>query len=593
MTEGPEKSKVLRKLAAVLAADIAGYSALMGADEAGTVRDLKAHQAVVLPMITEHGGRIIDTAGDGILAEFTSVVNAAECAVAIQRTMDQRNADVEEARRMRFRIGINQGDVVFDDSRIYGDGVNIASRLESIAEPGGICISRKVFEDITGKMQLAFIDLGEQQLKNIAQPVRVYRISGEQPAAPRVSVKPALALPDKPSIAVLPFTNMSGDPEQEYFADGMVEEIITALSRIRWLFVIARNSSFTYKGRAVDVKQVGKELGVKYVLEGSVRKAGNRIRITAQLLDAITGTHLWADHFDGSLEDVFELQDNIASSVAGIIEPTLQTAEYRRSIQQPTNDLTAYDLYLRAYAHTQLWEREKTMRALDLLRQALERDAHYGMALALAAFCRRMLDVNGWADDKQRNRQDSLDLARRALQAAGDNAIALVHAAAVLGYFESDTDPAITLMDRALNLNPSYAAGYVYSGWLRLWSGNPDLAIAHFEKALRLNPLRKAPASFGIAVGHFFARRLEKAATMLSLSLQEYSNWAPCLRFLASCYAHLGRMRDAQAIVEKLKSITPDLVPSAEHWRIREDQEYYLDGLRMAVGVTRDEVANR
>ena len=258
MTEGSEKTKVLCRLAAILAADIAGYSALMGVDEASTVRDLKAHQAVILPMITEHGGRIIDTAGDGILAEFGSVVNAAECALAIQRTMAQRNAGVEETRRMRLRIGINQGDVVFDDARIYGDGVNIAARLEAIADPGGICISRKVYEDITGKMQLAFTDLGELQLKNIARPVRVYRMPGEQLGVPQVSVKPALTLPDKPSIAVLPFTNMSGDPEQEYFADGMVDEIITALSRIHWLFVIARNSSFTYKGRAVDVKEVGR-----------------------------------------------------------------------------------------------------------------------------------------------------------------------------------------------------------------------------------------------------------------------------------------------------------------------------------------------
>ena len=287
-------------------------------------------------MIKEHGGRIIDTAGDGILAEFGSVVNAAECAVAIQRTMAQRNADVEEARRMRFRIGINQGDVVFDDSRVYGDGVNVAARLENLAEPGGICISRRVYEDISGKMQLAFVDLGEQQLKNIAQPVRVYRISGEQLAAARATAKPALALPDKPSIAVLPFTNMSGDPEQEYFADGMVEDIITGLSRFRWLFVIARNSSFTYKGKAVDVKQVGRELGVRYLLEGSVRKSANRIRIAGQLIDASSGTHLWADRFEGAIEDVFELQDQVTASVVGAIAPRLRTGR-NRTCQAQTN----------------------------------------------------------------------------------------------------------------------------------------------------------------------------------------------------------------------------------------------------------------
>jgi TolB-like protein/class 3 adenylate cyclase len=593
MTEGPEKTKVLRRLAAILAADIAGYSTLMGADEAGTVRDLKAHQAVVLPMITEYGGRIIDTAGDGILAEFSSVLNAVECAVAIQRTMAQRNAGVEETRRMHFRIGINQGDVVFDDARVYGDGVNIAARLETIAEPGGICISRKVYVEITGKMQHAFIDLGEHQLKNIAQPVRVYRIAGERLAAPQVSVKPTLALPDKPSIAVLPFNNMSGDPEQEYFADGMVEEIITALSRIRWLFVIARNSSFTYKGRAVDVKQIGRELGVLYVLEGSVRKAGNRIRITSQLLDATNGAHLWADRFDARLDDVFELQDKVALSVAGVIEPTLQVAEHRRSLRRPTNDLTAYDLYLQAQAHAQSWEKLGTMRALDLLMQALTLDAHYGLALGQAAYCRHMLDVNGWSADRQRNRQDGVDLALRALQAAGDDANVLGNVACVLGYFEPDIDPAIRLIDRALGLSPSFAIGWARSGWIRLWGGHSDLAIEHFEKALRLNPLRKAPSSFGIAVGDFFARRLEKAAAMLLLSLQEHPNWAPCLRFLASCYAHLGRIGDAQSTVEKLRLITPDPIPSAEQWRIHEDREFYLDGLRLAVGVAPEEVAGQ
>jgi adenylate cyclase len=593
MTEGPEKTKVLRRLAAVLAADIAGYSTLMGVDEAGTVRDLKAHQAVVLPMITEHGGRIIDTAGDGILAEFSSVVNAAECAVAIQRMMAQRNAGVEETRRMHFRIGINQGDVVFDDTRIYGDGVNIAARLETIAEPGGIGISRKVYEEITGKIQLAFIDFGEHQLKNIAQPVRVYRISAEQLAIPQVSVRPAPALPDKPSIAVLPFTNMSGDPEQEYFADGMVEEIITALSRIRWLFVIARNSTFTYKGRAVDVKQVGKELGVMYVLEGSVRKAGNRIRITGQLLDATNGAHLWADRFDGTLEDVFELQDNVASSVVGVIEPTLEGAEHRRSIQRPTNDLTAYDLYLQAHAHAQSWERREIMRALDLLGEALKRDAQYGLALSLAAFLHQNLELNGWSEDQQRNREISLDLVRRALRAAGDNAIVLGDAAHVLGYFEPEIDPAIAIIDRALDLNPSYATGWVRSGWLRLMAGQRDLAIQHFERSLRLNPLRKGPASYGIAVSHFFARRLEKASAMLLLSLQEFPNWAPCLRVLASCYAHVGRLGDAQSIVGKLRQTTPVLVPCVEQWRIREDREFFLDGLRLAVGVAPGEVAGR
>jgi len=592
MVEGPEKTKALRRLAAVLAADIAGYSALMGADEAGTVRDLKAHQAVILPIITEHGGRIIDTAGDGILAEFGSVMNAAECAVAIQRRMAQRNAGVEENRRMHFRIGINQGDVVFDDARIYGDGVNIAARLEAIAEPGGICISRKVYEDITGKMQLAFVDLGEQQLKNIAQPVRVYRISSEQLAVPRVSVEPALAPPDKPSIAVLPFTNMSGDPEQEYFADGMVEEIITALSRIRWLFVIARNSSFTYKGRAVDVKQVGKDLAVLYVLEGSVRKTGNRIRITVQLLDTITGAHLWADRFDATLEDIFELQDKVASSVAGVIEPTLRRAEYRRSTQRPTDDLTAYDLFLQARVARQAVDREGIMRALELAGRALDRDPNFGLALAEATSCQTHIYLSGWTNDLEATRKKGIDLARRALRVAGDDPYILADAAFALGLFGEDIATAIALVDRSLQLNPNFARGWYESGTIRLWAGQYDLGIQHLETSIRLSP-RESRHYLTIGIGHFFARRGEKAAEMLALSLQEASEWPSALRFMASCLAHMGRLEEAHEIVKRLRTITPVIIPSAEHWRIREDREYYLDGLRLAAGITRDEVANR
>jgi TolB-like protein len=326
-----------RRLAAILAADVVGYSRLMGADEEGTHNALKQlRPEVVDPKIGEQHGRIVKSTGDGLLVEFASVVDAVRCAVALQRAMTARNANVPADRCIEFRIGINLGDIIIEEDDIYGDGVNIAARLEALAEPGGICVSRIVHDQVRDKLDIAFEDRGEQQVKNIARPVHVYRI----PTVRNSPAKAALPLPDKPSIAVLPFANMSGDPEQEYFADGMVEEIITALSRIRWLFVIARNSSFTYKGHAIDVKQVGRELGVRYVLEGSVRKAGSRVRITAQLIDATSGAHLWADRFDGSLEDVFELQDQVALSVAGVIEPALQAAEMRRSAVRPTIDLT-------------------------------------------------------------------------------------------------------------------------------------------------------------------------------------------------------------------------------------------------------------
>jgi TolB-like protein len=326
------QARVERRLAAILAADVAGYSRLIETDEEGTLRRLKGLRAEVIdPKIAGHKGRIVKTTGDGLLVEFSSVVDAVRCAAEVQAAMAESNAPLPSERRIDFRIGIHQGDVVVEDGDIFGDGVNVAARLEGLAEPGGICVSARVQEDAAGRLDLAFEDIGEQQLKNISRPVRVFRVVTGQKPAP----EPALTLPDKPSIAVLPFQNMSGDPEQEYFVDGMVEEIITALSRIRWLFVIARNSSFTYKGQAIDVKQVGRELGVRYVLEGSVRKAGNRVRITGQLIDTATGAHLWADRFDGSLEDVFELQDKIASSVAGVIEPALQAAETARSGPSP------------------------------------------------------------------------------------------------------------------------------------------------------------------------------------------------------------------------------------------------------------------
>jgi adenylate cyclase len=373
----------IRRLAAILAADVAGYSRLIGDDEEGTLNRLRSIRTdVVDPSIAQYRGRIVKTTGDGLLGEFASVVDALKCATEVQNTMVEGNAEIAVEKRIEFRIGIHQGDIVVEDGDIFGDGVNVAARLEGLAEPGGICVSARVQEDAAGKLDLTFEDPGEQSLKNIARPVRVYRVrlaSGEN--TPKVTLtesRPALPLPDKPSIAVLPFQNMSGDPEQEYFTDGMVEEIITALSRIRWLFVIARNSSFTYRGRSVDVKQVGRELGVRYVLEGSVRKAGGRVRITAQLIDAQNGAHLWADRLDGLLEDIFELQDKVASNVAGIIEPALQAAEIRRSVARPTTDLSAYDLYLRALAIFFPVTKERILAAQGLLDQAIAIDRKYG-----------------------------------------------------------------------------------------------------------------------------------------------------------------------------------------------------------------------
>jgi len=577
--------RVERRLTAILAADVAGYTRLTGADEEGTHAQLKAHRRdLVDPAINEHRGRIVKTTGDGMLVEFASVVDALRCAVEVQRGMVARNAEVAQEKRIEFRVGINVGDIIIDGGDIYGDGVNLAARLEGVAEPGGICVSGRVLEDTQGKVDVAFEDAGEQQLKNILRPVRVYRV---RVSSTRGTTRPVMALPDKPSIAVLPFQNMSGDPEQEYFADGMVEEIITALSRIRWLFVIARNSSFTYKGKSVDVRQVGRDLGVRYVLEGSVRKAGNRIRITAQLIDALSDAHLWSDHFDGLLDDIFELQDKVAASVAGIIEPTLRVAEYRRAAQRPTNDLTAYDLYLRAREESETWERQRVERALDLLAQALDRDPEYGSALAAAAMCQTQLYLTSWATDLEAARHASIDYARRAMRVAGDDPYVLANVAYVFGLFGEDIDVALALIDRSLQLNPNFATGWVRSVNIRLWAGHYDIAIKHCETSIRLSPREsRAAPHWGMGAAYLLTRRFEEAAAMLRLALQERPSWAPTHRFLASCYAHMGRLEEAREVVRRLRTITPLVIPNADHWRVREDREFFLAGLRLAADGT-------
>ena len=482
-----EAHSVERKLAAIFAADVEGYSRLMGQDEVGTLRTLTAYRVIIDRLIASNRGRIFNTAGDSVLVDFASAVDAVQCAVEVQEAISKANADRPAGEQMRFRIGVHVGDIIVRGDNLFGDAVNIAARLEALAEPGGICVSGSVRDQIGTKLPLSFTDLGEQQVKNIAQPIKAYRISGETSPTATPAARSSLPLPDKPSIAVLPFQNMSGDPEQEYFADGMVEEIITALSRIRWLFVIARNSTFTYKGQSVDVKQVGRELGVRYVLEGSVRKAGQRVRITGQLIDATTGTHLWADRFDGSLEDVFELQDKVAVNVAGVIEPRLQAAEISRSSERSTDDLTAYDLYLRAYA--MFWSSAKHIpEALRLTKQAIARDPRYGPALAWAAYCCVALIHGNQSENREANRREGVDFARRALQVAGDDPGVLTNASYALAYFGEDIGAMMALVDRALALNPSFARGWYISGVIKLWAGQPDVAIEHVEASMRLSP---------------------------------------------------------------------------------------------------------
>jgi TolB-like protein/class 3 adenylate cyclase len=572
-----EPRPVQRRLAAILAADVVGYSRLMGADEEGTLARLQALRADLIdPIIAAHHGRIVKTTGDGLLVEFASVVDAMRCAIHWQQGMSERTQPADT--RIEFRIGVNLGDVIIDGDDIFGDGVNIAARLEAMAEPGGICVERTVLTQTRGKLDFPVEDLGEQALKNIAQPVHVYRVLAEEKPMPEPA---ALPLPDKPSIAVLPFQNMSGDPEQEYFVDGMVEEIITALSRIRWLFVLARNSSFTYKGQAIDVKQVGRELGVRYVLEGSVRKAANRVRITGQLIDAETSAHLWADRFDGSLEDVFDLQDKVAASVAGVIEPALQAAETARSTARPTTDLTAYDLYLRGYAMFFASAR-RIPEALCLMEQAIARDPYYGPALAWAAYCCMWQVIN---DRREHFRLKGADFARRALEVAGDDPAVLANTAFALAYLGEDIGSALALVDRALTLNPNFARGWHVSGNLRMCAGQLDIGLEHIENSARLSPrARVGPSLLLFGVAHFLARRFDQAVPNLLLAIQEDPGNTFPYRFLAACYAQMGRLDDAREIVARLRAVNPVVMPDTSFLRNPEQRELFVSGLRLAMG---------
>jgi TolB-like protein/class 3 adenylate cyclase len=578
------KTRVERRLAAVLAADVAGYSRLMGADEEGTLAALKTcRRELIDPKIAEHRGRIVKTTGDGALVEFASAVDAVRCAMEIQRAMAERNAAIPEDRRIQFRIGINVGDIIIDEGDIYGDGVNIAARVEPLAGPGAICLSDSAYQQMKGKLTLDVNDMGERQLKNIAQPVRVYGVRLDS-----TSARPALALPDKPSIAVLPFENMSGDPEQEYFVDGMAEDIITALSRMRWLFVIARNSSFTYKGRAVDVKQVGRELGVRYVLEGSVRKAANRVRITGQLIDTATGAHLWADRFDGALEDVFDLQDQVTTNVVGAIAPTLQRAEIERAKRKPTDSLDAYDYFLRGMASVHQWTADANDEALQMFRKAFALDPDFASAYGMAAWCYTWRSINRWTIDHIQENAETIRLARRAVDLGADDAVALCMGGYSLAFVAHDLDGGAALIDRSLSMNPNLAWAWHSSGWLRAFMGEPELAIKHLEHGMRLSPLDPFifRAYAGLACAHILAGRYEEAASWAEKAIQRRPNLLVAVRESAVSNALAGRLLKAEEAMVQLREADPELrVSNFTDWLpLRQPQHIamYEEGLRKA-----------
>ncbi|WP_249135735.1 MULTISPECIES: adenylate/guanylate cyclase domain-containing protein [unclassified Bradyrhizobium] len=585
---------VERRLAAILAADVAGSCRLIGIDEEGTLARLKALRRTIFdPKIAEHHGRVVKNTGDGAIAEFASVVDAVRCADEIQRGMAEQNIDVPHGKQIELRIGIHVGDIIIEENDIFGDGVNIAVRLEGTAEPGGISISDDARRQIRGKVDVTFEDLGSQSLKNIAEPMRVWRVPYGRavPAVPnRWPVDETLALPNKPSIAVLPFTNLSSDPEQEYFADGMVDDIITALSHFKALFVIARNSSFTYKGRAVDVKQIGRELGVRYVLEGSVRKAANRVRITGQLVDAATGAHLWAERFDGGLGDIFNLQDQVTESVVGAIAPAVEKAEIERAKRKPTESLDAYALYLRGLPRFyQVASRQANEEALRLFNSAIELDPDFASAYGRAAHCYAIARANGWISVTRNEIAEVTRLAQRAVELGKDDPIALASGGWALAFVVRDLEVGAGLIDRALVLNSNWAEAWSFGGWVKIWLGEPEAAIERFARAMRLSPLDPSLLRMpsGTANAHFFLGRYDEAASWAAMALQDNPDYQPGLRIAAASNAMAGRPEQAHKAVARLRRLNPTLRVSTLKdvlgpFRRAEDLLRYEEGLRQA-----------
>ncbi len=573
-----------RRLCAILAADVAGYSRLMGADEDGTLTALTAHCSELIdPAVAEHAGRIVKTTGDGLLVEFASVVDAVRCAVKIQRGMAERNSAVPQDRRLAFRIGVNLGDVIVQNDDLYGDGVNVAVRLEALAEPGGICLSASAHEQVQDRIAaVRFEDLGEQRVKNIARPVRAYRVA-LGPAGPGLS--PVPALPSWPSIAVLPLDNLSADPEQEYFADGLAEDLITDLSKIAGLLVIARNSTFTYKGRPVNVTQVGRELGVRYVVEGSVRKVDKRVRITAQLIDAATGTHVWADRYDRDLTDIFAVQDEVTREIAGALRLRLTPDDRRRMAARGTTNLEAYDLFLRGRELAWLHTREAGVQGSGLLQRALELDPSFAAAAAILGFQYMTDYVNRWSSDPDGSLRQARELAERAV--ALDPSEPQAHfALGATAIWLRRHDETIAEAERAVSLDPNLAAGHLLLGMGLHYAGRSAEAFEPLERAMRLDPLRPGDSLYFVAQAHFALGDYEQAVARLKERLVHNPTSDVTRVLLAACYGHLGRIEEAHAAWRAALRANPEY--SFEHrrkilpYKCPADLERMVTGLRAA-----------
>jgi TolB-like protein/class 3 adenylate cyclase len=573
-----------RRLVAIMAADIAGYSRLMGNDEAATIRELKAHQAAVLPMVKTYGGSIVDTAGDGILAEFASAIRAVECAMAIQQTMSDRNRHVAADRRMLFRIGVTLGDIIHDRTHIYGEGVNVAARLEELAEVGGICLSSAAHDQVQGKLDCTFELIGDRTLKNIARPVRVYRVIAAALSEPLESSEPSL--PDWPSIAVLPFDNMSVDPSQQFFSDGITEDITTALSKLKGFLVIARNTMFTFKGKAVDVRAVGRELGVRYVLEGSVRTARDRIRVTAQLIDATSGSHLWGEHYDRRLDDIFAIQDEITTSVVGRIGPELWAAEHARMSRKLPQNLDAWECTIGALFQCGRLSEDGSQQALKLLDRAVRCDPDYAQALGLKAWITVWRAFQGWEDMGQ-VLAEVRPMIARALAADAEEPWPYL-AQAMVGFATRDNALSMAGTMRAVQLNPNFAQAHGLMGVAHAFGGRAEEALACIDHAVRLSPREVFHGDFHLyyAFAHFQASRYE-------LGLH-YAQQAHHLRpghpypiVIGAAYAgHLGDARTATALMRDLKAIVPTIstawLEMTTAYERPEDRNRLIEGLARA-----------
>src|SRR5262249_29328788 len=590
MTEGQMGGeRVERRLRAIFASDVVGYSRLMEADEEGTLARLNAHRRDFLePMVAQNRGRIVKRTGDGVLIEFISAVDAVRCAVEIQRGMGERNAGVPPKTRIELRIGVHVGDIMIEDSDIFGDGVNIAARLESIAQPGGICISDDAYRQVRGKIDVNFQDSGEQELKNIARPVRVYQLRPDVPAAVDKPSASGLALPDKPSIAVLAFQNMSGDAEQEFFADGITEDIITALSKAHWLFVIARNSSFTYKGKSVDVREVGRELGVRYVLEGSVRKAGNRVRITAQLIDATSGHHVWAERYDRALEDIFAVQDEITRSIIGAIALGIVAAEIQRTRGKEAAQLGQWERVMRAHWHVWRFTREDCREAFHLTDEILRRDPNNALALADLSFNWHFGGVFGWTTEPiAKAMEKSGDAARRAVAAEDRDATAQA-ALAVYEVFSNRHDDAFKRLMRAIELDPNSSLARGQLGVALSFGGESDRSIATLEDAKRLSPRDYLMVVWHAvdAWSHLHAERFTDAIACAKQAIEFNPAFPDSHGILAAAAAHLGQMTEAQAGLAEFVRLLPGLTLSDPRlirpFRRPADRERFLAGLHKA-----------